>query len=116
MTLQETYTLRDDGMIRNEKLLKSIADARIERLFGLAKGRIMLNGHSDGLSRRYIGIADSIISHYKVSPGLHMKREVCKKCKSVLIPGMNCAVRLVSDKGYAAVKCECGEDKHIFYK
>ncbi len=101
--------------MKNDRLLKAISEERIERLFNLAKDRTM-HSASDRLSKRYIGIAESIISHYKVRPGVHMKREVCKRCKSILIPGMNCSIRIASGRGYRVILCGCGEEKHIFYK
>lgn len=102
--------------MRNEKLTRSIAECRIDRLFRLAKGRTLANMAADRLSRRYIGIAESIISHYRVGQNAHIKNEVCKKCKSVLVPGMNCSVRLASGNGYRAILCVCGEEKHLFYR
>lgn len=103
-------------MIKNQKLMKEIAEARIKRLFELAKDRTLANGAHDTLAKRYIVIAQKMSSHYKVGKGNELRRQVCKKCGSVLVPGMNCTVRLVSGKGYYAVTCECGEEKHVFYK
>ena len=102
--------------MRNEKLTRSIAEGRIDRLFKLAKDRSLANMAADRLSKRYIGIAETIISHYKAGQNTHIKREVCKKCKSVLIPGINCSIRLASNAGYRVILCSCGEEKHLFYK
>ncbi|MCL4365084.1 MAG: ribonuclease P [Candidatus Marsarchaeota archaeon] len=102
--------------MRNEKLTKSIAEGRVDTLFRLAKSRTLANMATDRLSRRYIGIAESIISHYRVGRNTHIKMEVCKKCKSILVPGMNCSVRLASNTGYRVILCICGEEKHLFYR
>ena len=103
-------------MIKNGKLLKSVADARVKRLFAMAKDRTLKAGGSDALAKRYVGMAESMISHYRIPAGRSMKNEVCPSCKSVLIPGVNCAVRLASSYGYIIYRCKCGEEKHVFYR
>jgi len=103
-------------MIKNQKLLKSVAEERVRKLLSIAKNRTVRMGGSDQLSKRYINMADSIISRYKISPIKEFKREVCPSCKSVLIPGVNCSVRLAGTYGYIAYRCKCGEETHVFYK
>jgi ribonuclease P protein subunit RPR2 len=104
-------------MPKNEELVKRVAVERIERLFELAKERTeMKDKASKDLAKRYIRIAKAISSRYKVSMPSSVKNFICKRCSSVLIPGFNCTVRLASSKRYIVYKCECGEEKHVFYK
>ncbi|MHB1830315.1 MAG: ribonuclease P Rpr2/Rpp21/SNM1 subunit family protein [Candidatus Micrarchaeaceae archaeon] len=103
-------------MIRDRKLLRSVADGRVRRLFTMAKDRTLKSRGSDALAKRYVGIAESMIRHYRIPSGRSMKNEVCSGCKSVLIPGVNCSVRLASSYGYIVYRCKCGEEKHVFYR
>ncbi len=103
-------------MIKNQKLLKAVAEERIRRLMSLAKARTLQQRGSDALSKRYVHIAQDIVSHYKVPAGREMKNEVCSGCESVLIPGVNCSVRLASSYGYITYRCRCGEEKHVMYR
>lgn len=103
-------------MHKNEPLIRKLAVERMEILFDLAMARTIKNRLSDKLAKRYIKIAKDISTHYKVQMPQNLKRLTCKKCNSVLIPGLNCTVRLASSKRYAIYKCDCGEEKHIFYK
>lgn len=103
-------------MIKNQKLLKGIAEERIRRLLSMAKGRTLEQRGSDALAKRYVGLAKKMVSHYKIPKGEEMKAEVCGSCNSVLIPGINCSVRLASSYGYIVYRCKCGEEKHVMYR
>ena len=103
-------------MIKNQKLLKEMAQERIGRLLSMAKGRTLDRRGSDALSKRYVGIAKKIVSHYKMPKGRQMKTEVCGSCDSVLVPGINCSVRLASSYGYIVYRCKCGAEKHVMYR
>lgn len=103
-------------MIKNQKLLKNMAESRIRRLVSMAKARTLQQRGSDALSKRYVDIARKMVSHYKMPKGDQMKAEVCDACNSVLIPGINCSVRLASAYGYIVYKCKCGEEKHVMYR
>ncbi len=93
----------------------TIGKERMLRLLELAKQRTTKGKGSDALSKRYIRIAREISSHYKISTPKAFKNAVCNRCNNVLIPGINCKVRLSSGK-YVVYKCECGNEKHVFYK
>ncbi|MDE1767839.1 MAG: ribonuclease P [Candidatus Micrarchaeota archaeon] len=103
-------------MIKNDKLLSEMARARMIRLVELAKIRVEKTGDTDLIARRYINIAKSIKSHYEIKePSLN--RMLCKKCGSMLMPGLNARVRVSSHNGYMAIVCgKCGAEKHSFYK
>ncbi|MDE1869886.1 MAG: ribonuclease P [Candidatus Micrarchaeota archaeon] len=104
-------------MQKKDPIIKEIAVERIETLFGLAGDRTNAGDkRSKELAKRYIKIAKSISTHYKVKIPDRIRNSICKKCGNVLIPGLNCKVRLASSKRYVAYVCECGEEKHIFYK
>jgi len=100
--------------MKNKKVkkIKKIALERIEILFEEAKKIIK---EDKELSRKYVERLLLIAKHYKVRLPKEIKNYICKKCKSVLIPGYNATVR-VTHKGYVVIKCECGEEKHIFLK
>ena len=102
--------------MKNERLLKSIAEDRVARLLGMARSRTVKMGGSDVLARRYVGIAESISTHYRLPASKAMKTEVCKACKSMLVPGATCSVRLAGHIGYVVLRCKCGEETRVFYK
>ena len=102
--------------MHGEKAVKKLAEERVRRLFSLAYSRTAASKESDKLARRYIGIARRISSHYKIKIPSELKRAACRKCNSMLMPGKNCTVRLVADKGYIIYRCECGNENRVFYK
>jgi ribonuclease P protein subunit RPR2 len=103
--------------MKNSEIVGRIATKRIEILLDLAEKRtVERTPESKRLARRYTDLARRIREHYKVPAGEVVKRSVCKKCGNFLIPGINCSVRMASSKGYMVYVCECGEEKHIFYK
>ncbi len=103
--------------MRNERLVEKIALGRIRTLLQNAEARTTeRNDASKKLARRYVGLARKIGMRYKVSIPKELKWRVCKGCGNFLVPGVNCGVRLVSSHGYAAYVCECGEERHVFYK
>jgi len=102
-----------------EKIVKKIAKERIEKLLELAEHRTRENNElSRKLAKRYVRLARDISMHYKVGIPKDKKQTMCKKCNNFLIPGINCSVRIASSNKYVVYKCkcECGAEKHIFYK
>ena len=102
-------------MPKSNTLMTTVGKERMLTLLELAKQRTNRNRKSDPLSKRYIKIAREISSHYKISAPKEFKNAICNKCNNVLIPGINCKVRVSSNK-YIVYKCECGNEKHVFYK
>ena len=97
--------------MKDEKLIKGVAIWRISRLFELAEKdtRKDLAG-SEILAKRYISLAKKISAHYKVKIPKEMKTRICKSCNAVLIPGVNCRVRIT--KGPLSIYiCNCGSEK-----
>ena len=105
-------------MQKRDPVVRQVAEQRMSRLFELARLRtVQQSSQSHRLARRYIKIARAIGSHYKVNTPKEMKEFTCKKCDCVLIPGLNCKVRIASSKKYIVYLCEsCKTEKHIFYK
>jgi ribonuclease P protein subunit RPR2 len=94
-------------------LVRKIALERIELLFGDAE--IALND-DESLSKRYVKTMRKISSHYKVTIPKRMKDRICTNCDLVLMPGLNCRVRVVSSHRYVAYKCNgCGKEAHVHY-
>jgi len=94
-------------------LVKKIAIERIAILFDNAEVNADVNV---GLSKRYIITLRKISSHYKVTIPRRMKDRICTNCNAVLMPGLNCKIRVVSSHRYVAYKCNsCGREAHVHY-
>ncbi len=103
--------------MKNDLLIDKTALNRMMVLLALAEKRTLeKTSESKKLARRYASLARSISSHYKVSMPIELRRRICRNCGNFLIPGVNCSVKVVSVHGYLAYTCECGEERHIFYK
>ncbi|VVB77232.1 Ribonuclease P protein component 4 [uncultured archaeon] len=103
--------------MKNESLVRKVALGRIARLLDMARDRTIENTEkSRMLAKRYTRLAREIASHYRIRRRSDAERTVCKKCGNLLVPGINCKVRLASSKGYVAYVCECGEEAHLHYK
>lgn len=103
--------------MKNVSLVRKIASSRIENLLDLAKQRTLeKTADSEILAKRYVKLARKISSHYKVGIPKELKYRVCRNCGNFLIPGINCSVRLASVHKYLVYRCDCGEERHIFYK
>lgn len=103
-------------MKKNVKLIRKVALFRMQRLFELAEAKTKeKNVESDKLARRYTSIIAEIGRHYKISVPKKYADRICKHCGRVLVPGLNCTVRLASSKEYVVYRCSCGTEKHIFY-
>ncbi len=99
---------------KTKALVSKIARERIETLFMLARSAI-----ADGdiaLSRKYISYAVKIREHYNIRLGAQ-KYLFCKKCKTLLVPGITSSTRLVSSNNIILVKClNCGAEMRKVYK
>ncbi len=93
------------------KFIKERANTWIHELILLAKDA-ELKKEKD-LEREYVKLMLEISKHYKVK--IPEKRYICKKCQSVLIPGVNSTIRI--RKGKVIVKClNCGNVKRYIIK
>jgi len=103
--------------MKNASLIGRIAAERIGILTSFAEEKTLENSvASRALAKRYAKLALRISEHYKTKLPEKARRSICKGCGNFLIPGLNCSVRIASSHGYAVYTCECGREKHIFYK
>ncbi|WP_094227870.1 ribonuclease P protein component 4 [Methanolobus psychrotolerans] len=92
---------------KNKAISKTIAQERIQYLFEIAKNEL---SNDSGRSERYISLARKIGMRHRVSIPAELKRNLCKKCGSLLVPGKNSRTRLKDS--YVIITClECGEVK-----
>jgi ribonuclease P protein subunit RPR2 len=89
-----------------------MADQRIKRLFELAEKAYP---ERPDLANRYVDIARRISMRHRVSIPRELKKRICKKCGSFLVPGENSRVRL--DGKNVIITClECDAIKRYPYK
>ncbi len=70
---------------------KRIALQRVHTLFGLAKEVIR---EDPELAQRYIQIARRIAMRTQLKLPKEYRRLICRKCKSFILPGVNCRIRI----------------------
>jgi ribonuclease P protein subunit RPR2 len=90
--------------------MRHIAEERVGILLKLARDVV----RSDPpLSKRYVELAQRIAMRSGVRLGPERKQFICKYCKSPLVPGVNCRVRVRTEHGtHVVVTClECGSMK-----
>lgn len=91
---------------------KQIALQRVRILFRLARETI----HEDPeLAQRYVEIARKIAMRTRVRLPKEYRRQVCKRCKSFILPGVNCHVRIQPRREpHVVVTCfNCGKHTRI---
>jgi RNase P subunit RPR2 len=95
-----------------KEIINSIALERMQRLLSLSEEA--LKSGDTKLSLRYSKLAKKIQAHYRVRPSLRYK--VCKKCGTLLLPGITSSTRLSSKGHFIVVKClVCGTELHKVY-
>ncbi len=101
-------------MVEGKKeLVRKIALERMQILFGLAGNEI---GSRPGLARRYVAEIRELSAHYKVSMPRAMRNSICGSCGTLMVPGLNATVRVVSSGRYVAYVCKgCGRQRHVRY-
>jgi ribonuclease P protein subunit RPR2 len=95
---------------RNNGNIRQIAEERVDILLHLAKNTVKSD---PSLSKRYVELAQRIAMRSGVRLGRERKQFICKNCKSLLVPGINCRVRVRPEYGtHVVVTClECGSAK-----
>ena len=91
---------------------RRIALERIHILFKLAREII----HKDkALAQRYVNIARRLAMAAKVRLPREYRRQVCRHCKSFILPGVNCRVRIQQRREpHIVITClECGKHMRI---
>jgi len=91
---------------------KQVALERIRILFRLAREAIHENPE---LAQRYVKIARRIAMGTKLRLPQEYRRMVCRHCKSFILPGVNCRVRIQSRREpHVVVTClNCGGHMRI---
>ncbi|MFP4038249.1 MAG: ribonuclease P protein component 4 [Candidatus Nanohaloarchaea archaeon] len=86
-----------------------IAEERIRILFEEAEKR-------PEYMERYLKLAERIGMRAEASIPSELKKKYCSSCYSLLTPGENCRVRVISDEKIVSYRClECGEEKRYGY-
>lgn len=91
---------------------KRIALSRIRTLFSLAN-EICLE--DPVLAQRYVDIARRIAMAARVRLPKENRRQVCRHCKSFILPGVNCRVRIKQKREtHVVITClNCGKHMRI---
>jgi len=94
---------------------KEIARERVEHLFELAKEVFSQN---PVLAKRYVFLARKIGMRYKVRIPLQYRRLICRHCKSFILPGVNCRVRIKQRREpHVVITClECDGKMRVLLK
>jgi ribonuclease P protein subunit RPR2 len=91
---------------------KRIATQRIQNLFHLAEETFNEN---PSLAQRYVDTARKIAMAAKVRLPRKYKRQVCRHCKSFILPGVNCRVRVRQRREpHVVITClNCGRQTRL---
>jgi len=103
-------TMRDSLFEMNAT--KQIALQRIHTLFRLAREVIR---EDPELAQRYVKIARKIAMGTKLRLPREYRRLVCRNCKSFILPGVNCRIRIQSRREpHVVITClNCGKHSRI---
>ncbi len=87
--------------------IRDIAVQRIARLLTLAD---LVYGLNKELSRRYVLLATRIARRARVRIPDPWRLRICKRCLTILKPGVNCSIRIRPKRGkHIVIRClECG--------
>lgn len=100
-------------MTANKGIVKRVAEERIKILYRLAKETL---DSDPELSARYVRLIKQIGKHYKIRLGKEIKRNICRKCGVVLVPGKNAKVRVASSRKSVIYICgSCGATNSTKY-
>lgn len=103
--------------MQNKSVVSKVAEERMHTLLLLADARAKERTEQGSrLEKRYVLLARRISTHYRIRLPAEFRSRICKSCNNLLIPGINCTARAASGKGYIVYACECGHERHIFYK
>jgi RNase P subunit RPR2 len=87
-----------------KRLVSEIAKDRIDILMDQAAIALEGSNPRPDLAKKYLRIAKQISTHYKVH-SKRLRKEVCKSCNTLLIPGKTCKVIVASSKRSLIYKC-----------
>jgi ribonuclease P protein subunit RPR2 len=91
---------------------KHLAMQRVQTLFRLAKETFSEN---PSLAQHYVDTARKIAMAAKVRLPTKYRRQVCKHCKSFILPGVNCRVRMKQQREpHVVITClNCGKQTRL---
>jgi ribonuclease P protein subunit RPR2 len=91
---------------------RSIARQRVQTLFGLAGETL---DQDPVLAQRYVNIARRIAMAAKIRLPTRYRRQICRHCKSFILPGVNCRVRVKQlREPHVVITClNCGKQMRI---
>jgi len=91
---------------------KRIATQRIHKLFHLAKETFK---EDPLLAQRYVDMARRIAMAARIHLPTEYRRQICKHCKSFILPGVNCRVRIKQRREpHVVITClNCGKQTRI---
>lgn len=97
---------------RMDTSTRRIAKQRVQTLFRLA--REIFRDDPD-LAQRYVDNARKIAMAAKIRLPTEYRRQVCRHCKSFILPGVNCRVRIRQRREpHVAITClNCGKQIRI---
>jgi len=91
---------------------KRIAMQRVRTLFHLARETV----HEDpALAQRYVDIARKVAMAAKVRLPKEYRSQICRHCKSFILPSVNCRVRIKQRREpHMVITClNCGKQMRI---
>jgi ribonuclease P protein subunit RPR2 len=91
---------------------RSIARQRVQTLFGLAEETV---DQDPVLAQRYVNIARRIAMAAKIRLPTQYRHQICRHCKSFILPGVNCRVRVKQlREPHVVITClNCGKQTRI---
>ena len=91
---------------------RRIAIQRIRRLFRLAREIV---NEDPALAQRYVNMARKVAMTARIRLPKEYRRQVCRHCKSFILPGVNCRVRIKQRREpHLVITClNCGEQMRI---
>lgn len=95
-------------------MVKDLAQQRIEELMSLA---IATAPDDLPLANRYVEMASKLATRHRVRLPSKWKRLVCRRCKSLLVPGRTSRIRMQQERQpHMTVTClRCGAIKRYGY-
>lgn len=91
---------------------RGIALRCIRRLFRLAREVV----HEDrDLAQRYVDIARKVAMAVRLRLPREYRHQICRRCKSFILPGVNCRVRIRQRReSHVVITClNCGKQMRI---
>lgn len=91
---------------------RRLAKERVETLFRLARG---VFSEDQALAQSYVRTARKVAMAAKIRLPKEYRRQVCRHCKTFILPGVNCRVRTKQRREpHVVITClSCGKQTRI---